>query len=321
MTLSVVVPVYRCTPCLRPLRERVIGAVEDLVEDFEIVLVDDRGGDGAWAEITRLSREDPRVRGVRLSRNFGQHAAITAGLAAARGDWAVLMDCDLQDPPEEIPRLWAKAAEGYDIVYGRRRSKPTGLLRRLVGRFYFKALNVFAGAGIDGEYGTFSLISRKVIDGFLRFRDRDRHYLLILHWLGFDNASVDYQPAERFAGQSSYSLTGLIRHGLDGVFFQTTVLLRWVVYLGFLLASLGVAAATYFTVARIVGTAYPGWTSMAVITLIASGFIVGSTGITGLYIGKVFEQVKDRPLYLIDREVADGVEAEPAPTGRHDRAG
>jgi glycosyltransferase involved in cell wall biosynthesis len=308
--ISVVIPVYRCTPCLPPLHARLVAALEPLGETFEIILVDDRGGDGAWEAITALARQDDRVRGVRLSRNFGQHAAITAGLGAAQGRWAVVMDCDLQDPPEEIPRLWAKANEGFDIVYGRRRAKPTTIWRRLAARAYFKGLNVFSGAGIQGEFGSFSLISRKVIDGFLMFRDKDRHYILILHWLGFDWAAVDYEPSTRHAGKSSYTLGSLLRHALDGVFFQTTVLLRWIVYLGFVLAALGAAMAVYFAVARIVGTGYPGWTSIAVFTLLGSGFIITSTGITGLYIGKVFEQVKDRPLFLVDRVVEGGVEAD-----------
>lgn len=318
--VSVVVPVYRCTPCLPALHERVAAALDGVVPSFELVLVDDRGGDGAWEVISEVSRRDPRVRGVRLSRNFGQHAAITAGLEAARGDCAVVMDCDLQDPPEEIPRLLAKAAEGYDIVYGHRTAKQTTALRRLTARLYFKGMNLFTGAGVEGEYGTFSLISRPVIDGFLRFRDQDRHFLFILHWLGFEHASVDYVPALRFAGRSSYSLRRLIEHGLDGVFFQTTVLLRWIVYFGFMLATVGAIAAGYFMIARITGSAYPGWTSIAVIMLLASGFIITSTGITGLYIGKVFEQVKDRPLFIVEREVEDGVERRLGAARSHEHA-
>jgi glycosyltransferase involved in cell wall biosynthesis len=309
MKLSVVVPVYRCTPCLGPLHQRVRAVLDELVDgDFELIMVDDRGGQGAWETIAALAAEDNRVRGLRLSRNFGQHAAITAGLAAARGDYAVVMDCDLQDPPEEIPRLYAQAMAGYDVVYGRRKAKPTSFFRRLSARLYFKGLNRFTGAGIHGEFGSFSLISRKVIEGFLRFRDEDRHYVFILHWLGFDWAAVDYEPSTRYAGKSSYSFGSLIRHGLDGMFFQTTVLLRWIVYFGFALASLGALLAVYFTVARTVGSAYPGWTSIAVIMLLASGFIIISTGITGLYVGKVFEQVKGRPLYVLDREIDGGVE-------------
>jgi polyisoprenyl-phosphate glycosyltransferase len=310
--LSVVVPVYGCRPCLEALHSRVSAAVAEIADDWELILVDDRAEDGAWEVIQDLARTDRHVKGLRLSRNFGQHAAITAGLAHASGRWAVVMDCDLQDPPEEIPRLYAKAKEGYDVVFGRRKRKRASLVRRTSARLYFAGLRTFTGASMDGQYGTFSIISRRVIDGYLRFKDRDRHYLFILHWLGYDTAAVDYEPADRFAGRSSYSFRSLIKHGLDGVFFQTTVLLRWIVYLGFLLALAGVGLTIYFIVARISHTAYPGWTSIAVFTLTTGGFIIISTGITGLYIGKMFDQVKERPLYVVDQWLAEGTSEEPA---------
>jgi polyisoprenyl-phosphate glycosyltransferase len=299
--LSVVVPVYGCRSCLEHLHERLTVTLQDVVPDHEIILVDDRSGDGAWEEIERLVELDAAVRGVRLSRNFGQHAAITAGLAQARGDHVVVMDCDLQDPPELIPQLYAKALEGHDIVFGRRTHKPTNPLRRLLARLYFRGLRAFTGNKLDGQYGTFSIISRKVVGAFLDLRDQDRHYLMILSWLGFDVAAVDYEPASRHSGRSSYTLPSLIEHALDGVFFQTTVLLRWIVYLGFLLASIGGVLAAYLAVARVAGTAYPGWTSIVVLTLVLCGFIILSTGITGLYIGKVFEQARARPIFVVDR--------------------
>jgi glycosyltransferase involved in cell wall biosynthesis len=303
--ISVVVPVYGCRGCLDHLHERLTLTLEDLVPSYEIVLVDDRSPDGSWKEIVRLTELDARVRGVRLSRNFGQHAAITAGLAQTRAPWVVVMDCDLQDPPEEIPGLYRKAMEGYDVVFGRRSHKPTGPLRRLIGALYFRGLRMFTGAPIDGQLGTFSVISDRVAKAFLELGDNDRHYLMILTWLGFETASVDYRPALRYMGRSSYSLPRLIEHALDGVFFQTTVLLRWIVYLGFFLASLGGLLALYLLGARVVGHAYPGWTSIVVLVLAMCGFIILSTGITGLYIGKVFEQSRGRPLYVID-QIAEG---------------
>jgi polyisoprenyl-phosphate glycosyltransferase len=308
--LSIVVPVYKCGPCLEALHSRVSSAVEPIVDSFEIVLVDDRGGDESWEVIADLVRRDNRVKGLRLSRNFGQHAAITAGLAHAQGRWAVVMDCDLQDPPEEIPRLYAKAKEGYDVVFGRRKRKRAPWMRRLTARLYFRGLRAFTGASLDGQYGTFSIISRRVIDAYLRFKDRDRHYLFILNWLGHDTAAVDYEPADRYAGKSSYTFRSLIKHGLDGVFFQTTVLLRWIVYLGFLLALGGVGLTIYFIVAKLSNSAYPGWTSIAVFTLTTGGFIIISTGITGLYIGKMFDQVKERPLYVVDAWLVNGSQEE-----------
>jgi polyisoprenyl-phosphate glycosyltransferase len=317
--VSVVVPVYKCRPCLEALCERAGRALDSVASSWEIVLVDDRGEDGSWETIQELVRRERRVKGLRLSRNFGQHAAITAGLAHAGGSWVVVMDCDLQDPPEEIPRLYAKAKEGYDIVFGRRKRKRASLPRRMLASLYFRGLKAFTGASLDGQYGTFSVISRRVVEGYLRFKDRDRHYLFILNWLGYDTAVVDYEPAERFAGSSSYTFGSLIRHGLDGVFFQTTVLLRWIVYLGFLLASAGAALAVYFVLAKVSNSAYPGWTSIAVFTLTIGGFIILSTGITGLYIGKMFDQVKERPLFVVDTWLADGASTEEAarePAGR-----
>jgi dolichol-phosphate mannosyltransferase len=304
--ISVVVPVYGCRSCIDHLHERLTLTLEDIVPSHEIILVDDRSPDGSWQEIARLSELDARVRGVRLSRNFGQHAAITAGLAQVRAPWVVVMDCDLQDPPEDIPRLYSKALEGYDVVFGRRAHKPTGPIRRLIGALYFGGLRLFTRAPIDGQLGTFSVISDRVAKAFLELGDNDRHYLMILTWLGFETTTVDYQPALRYQGRSSYSLPRLIEHALDGVFFQTTVLLRWIVYLGFFLASLGGLLALYLLGARVVGQAYPGWTSIVVLVLAMCGFIIMSTGITGLYIGKVFEQSRGRPIYVIDKIAEQG---------------
>jgi len=286
---------------MRHLHERLVASLDTLGQSYEIILVDDRAEDGSWGEIERLVDLDASVRGILLSRNFGQHAAITAGLHHAQGDWVVVMDCDLQDPPEDIPRLYAKALEGHDIVFGRRTHKPTGRLRRLVGRLYFRGLRVFGGARLDGQYGNFSVISRKVVDAFLRFRDQDRHYVMILTWLSFNTASVEYEPASRYSGHSSYSLRRLLKHAFDGVFFQTTLLLRWIVYLGFFLAATGGVLAAYLLGARVAGEAYPGWTSIVVAILVLGGFIILSTGITGLYIGKVFDQARERPVFVVDQ--------------------
>jgi glycosyltransferase involved in cell wall biosynthesis len=300
-TLSVVVPVYGCQPCLAHLHERLTKTLGEMGISYEIVLVDDRAEDGSWPEIERLAERDAAVRGILLCRNFGQHAAITAGLRYARGEWTAVMDCDLQDPPEEIPRLYAKALEGHDIVFGRRSRKPTGLLRRTLGRLYFRGIRVFGESRINGQYGSFSVISRKVLDAFLSLHDRDRHYMMILTWLRFDTAAVDYEPARRYSGRSSYSLSRLLEHAFDGVFFQTTVLLRWIVYLGFCLAGLGGLLAVYLLAARAFGSVYPGWTSILTAVVILGGFIILSTGIIGLYVGKVFDQVRARPVFVVDR--------------------
>jgi glycosyltransferase involved in cell wall biosynthesis len=301
--ISVVVPVYGCRDCIDALYQRLKQVLDKLSPVHEIVLVDDHSPDGAWTALRALAEQDRSVVALRLSRNFGQHAAITAGLAHCKGSWAVVMDCDLQDPPEEIPRLYEVAKAGHDVVFARRKEKKHSLFRRAAARAFFLAINFFARSNLHGSYGSFSIISRKVIDAFLELQDRDRHYLFILQWLGFDAADIEYQHAERYRGQSSYSLRALARHAFDGVFFQTTILLRWIVYVGFWISLTGVLLAVYFVYQYFVHDIYPGWTSLAVLILLIGGFIIASTGIAGLYVGKIFEQVKGRPLYVIDQAV------------------
>jgi glycosyltransferase involved in cell wall biosynthesis len=301
--LSVVVPVYRCVECIRPLHRRLTATLRDLAPTYEIIFVDDRSPDEAWSVLTELASEDSSVRALRLSRNFGQQAAITAGIAASRARWTVVMDCDLQDPPEVVPELYGRALEGFDIVLARRRAKKHSFFRLLAARIYFKFIALFIGVQISGEYGSFSIISAKVREAFLRVPDRDRHYLPILLWLGFKHTSIEYEHRERHSGESSYSLRALIRLAVEGVFFQTASLLRWIVYLGFGVAFAGLLLAIALVVLAVVVNPPPGWTSLAVLLLLIGGFIIVSTGVTGLYIGKIFQQVKNRPLYLIDEEI------------------
>ena len=306
--LSVVVPVYGCADCLPTLHHRLVETLEGRVGTFEIVLVDDRARDGAWSVICRLAEKDRRVRGIRLSRNFGQHAAITAGLAECTGARAVVMDCDLQDPPEVIPRLLEASSAGHDVVLGRRKRKQQSIPRRIAASLYFRAVSALAGRRFDGEFGAFSLITRPVIDAYLRLRDRDRHYLFILYWLGYDAAAIDYEQSPRHSGTSAYSLRALLEHALAGLMFQTTTLLRCIIYLGFGVSAAGVLLAAYLVYVFFVRTPPPGWTSLAVLILVIGGFIILSTGVTGLYIGKIFEQVKDRPLYVIDERAGESRE-------------
>ena len=298
--ISVVVPVYKCAECLRYLHERLGAALARIPGQHEVVLVDDRSPDGSWDILRRLAEQDESVRLVRLSRNFGQHAAITAGIEYARGRWIVVMDCDLQDPPEEIPRLYARAREGAEIVYARRSGRRGPWFRRLASRMYFRLLNASLGTNFDPNYGNFTMISRKVRDAFLRFRDKDRHYLMILRWLGYDHASIDVPHAERYAGESAYTFGALVKFALDGLFFQSTTLLRWSTYVGFVASLSGVALAAFFFVNYFFEKTYPGWTSLAVLILVIGGLTITTIGVAGLYIGKIFTQVKDRPLYVVD---------------------
>jgi polyisoprenyl-phosphate glycosyltransferase len=299
--LSVVVPVYGCAECLVALHTRLTDSVAGITDGYEFVFVDDRSLDDGWSVLERLAAEDEHVRAFRLSRNFGQDAAITAGLDRAHGDWVVVMDCDLQEAPEDIPRLWAAAGEGYDVVRTTRRGWRHSAFRRATSRAY-RSLTL--ETDVRPDYSNLSLLSRRVVDAFLRLRDRDREYMIALDWLGFDSTTVEIEHHERHAGESGYTLRRLIRAALDGMFFRSTVLLRLVVLLGFVVALIGVIVAgfeiaDYFIEAH---KRVPGYTSLAVLLLLLAGFIIVSVGVVGLYVGRVFEQVKQRPLFLIDQE-------------------
>jgi glycosyltransferase involved in cell wall biosynthesis len=306
--LSVVIPVYGCDSCLTDLCDRLQRAIAPLTDDYEVIFVDDRSPDGSWTVLQGLAQERPALRLVRLSRNFGQHAAITAGLFESSGRRVVVMDCDLQDRPEDIPRLWAEAEKGYEVVLSRRRRRSQSLLRRLTGHLYYRLRNVLVRTDMYTNYTNLSMISRKVVEAFLTLRDKDRQYLLIVDWLGFEQTTVEVDPADRSAGNSSYNWRRLAKVAVDGMFFQTTVLLRWIVYVGFSLALLGALLAFYTLIVYAFGRPLPAWTGLPVLTLLLAGFIIISTGVAALYIGKIFDQVKGRPLYVVDTKVVGGEE-------------
>jgi dolichol-phosphate mannosyltransferase len=309
--LSVVIPVFGCADCLRALHRRLRDSAESLGLDYELIFVDDASPDGAWETLADLAREDPAVKAIRFSRNFGQHAAITAGLAESRGRWVAVMDCDLQDPPEELRPMYAKAREGYDVVLTRRARRRQSIFRRITGSAYFRVRKALVGGDLENNMPNLSLLSRKVVDAFLRLSDRDRQYLLIVDWLGFRNAIVDIEQSERHAGRSSYSLGALLRVAIDGIFFQSTVLLRWIIYAGFVIAALGLALVAYTVGVLVLGQRLPDWIALPMLILLLTGFLSVSAGVTGLYIGKIFEQVKGRPLYVIDTKFVNGVESAP----------
>lgn len=302
-SISVVVPLYMCGACVSELCARLAATLSTLTDRFEIVLVDDRSPDGTWEIIQELRQEYPTLEAVRLSRNFGQHIAITAGLARARGDFVVVMDGDLQDPPEMIPTFYDKVRDGFDLVLGRRIDREHSLFRRSAARLYFRVMSKLTEEDIDGIYGNLSILSRKVVDEFLRFGERERHYLFIVRWLGFKAGSVDYSQHERTIGNSSYSVRKLVAHAIDGLLFQSTVLLRWIVGLGFASALGGMGLAMAYVYQYFSHGLLAGWTTVVVLILFSTGVILMSLGVTGLYIGKVFDQGKSRPLYVLDEQL------------------
>lgn len=303
-TISVVTPVYGCEKCLVELYRRLTETLEDMMTDFEIIMVNDHSPDNAWMLIKQLAENDRRVRGINLSRNFGQHHAITAGLDHADGDWVVVMDCDLQDQPEEIKRLYAKAQEGYDVVFARRYERQDRLLRKWASKCFYRVLDYFTEAKSDHAVANFSISSRTVIDNFRKMREQNRLFPLFLQWMGFKTAYVNVEHAERYAGKTSYNFRKMFNLAIDSIVSQSNKPLRLSIKFGFFLSFVSLLYGLwlmyrYFFLAQPVA----GWTSVMVSIYFIGGLLFANFGILGLYIGKVFDEVKHRPLYVVQERV------------------
>lgn len=309
--LSVVVPVYGCAECLPELHRRLAASVAEISEDYEIVLVNDDSPDDSWEQMQKLSLEDRRVKGISLSRNFGQHYAIAAGLDYATGDWVVVMDCDLQDQPEEIPNLYRKAQEDFDMVVGVRSNRQDSFLKKLMSRLFFRVFAYLTGSPINDRVGNFGIYSQKVVRSIRRFKEQNRSFGLFAVWVGFRRAELEVEHAKRTSGRTSYSLGALVRLAMDSIIAHSDKLLRLAVRLGLfrstcsLLYSLWLVVM-YFARDRLV----PGWTSTMVSIYFTAGLVIGVVGVVGLYVGKIFDEVKGRPLYVIRSTTFEGASDE-----------
>jgi polyisoprenyl-phosphate glycosyltransferase len=298
--LSVVVPVYEAEECLHELYRRLRAALEPVTPDFEIVLVEDGGRDGSWRVIRELSAKDPRVKGLRFSRNFGQHYGITAGLDHCDGDWVVVMDCDLQDRPEEIPHLYRKAREGFDVVLARRRHRTDGPSKLLASRFFYRLFSWLSEIDYDKDVGNFRIVSRKVVENLKTMRERLRFFGGLVHWLGFPTASVDVEHAARYKGETAYDFKRLWKLASEAVIAYSDKPLRLAVKFGFAMAAVALLAGVYlFWRALADRSPMEGWSTLIVTMYFLGGIIIAILGVIGIYLGKAFDEVKKRPLYVV----------------------
>lgn len=298
--VSVVIPVYRAEDCLEELYTRLTAALETISPNFELLLVEDCGPDRSWAVIQALAQRDPRVVGIRLSRNFGQHYAITAGLDASRGRWTVVMDCDLQDPPEGIPELYRKAQEGYDVVLALRAERSDPAIKRAVSWIFYQAFSYLTDVRFDGRVRNFRIMSRKVVLAVRELREQLRFFAALVDWTGFRTAAIGVQHHARVHGQTSYTYAKLLKLGVDTIVAYSDKPLRMAIRFGFLVALSSMLAGAWF-MAKVLfwGSPVLGWTSMIVSLYFLSGIIISILGLNGLYLGKVFNEAKKRPLYFI----------------------
>lgn len=303
MKISVVSPIYKGADMLHALVERCEQALSTITDDYELVLVNDHSPDNSWEVLTEICASNPKVVGVDLSRNFGQHPAISAGLRLAKGEWVVVMDCDLQDRPEEIPALYKKALEGYDIVYARRVERQDGYWKRMSSTIFHTVYDWLAGYKTDKTIANFGIYNHIVIEEVNRIPDISRGFGNMLHHLGFRHTAIDVTHAERMSGSSGYTLIKLLTLAFENCISNSNKPLRIAVGLGLIMSTVSFLLALYNLIARLLGIIkVEGFTTTIFSIWFVGGLLLFVCGVIGLYIGKIYDQVKGRP-YVVIRKV------------------
>ncbi len=305
MEISTVIPVYGCRAALPELHRRLTEVLSAISEDYEIVFVNDCCPQNSWEVIEEICRDDKHVKGIELSRNFGQMKAILAGLENASGNWIVVMDCDLQDRPEEIKKLYDKAQEGYDVVLAKRVQRKDGPVKKALSRLFYKVYNFATDNTYDGSVCNFSIINRKVAESYCRLREQHRAYVMYLKWLGFRQVAVDVECDERFEGKSSYSMKKRINMAIELLTSQSDKIIRLFVTFGFIMAIVSFLTIIGLVIYKFVADVSIGWTSIIATIILVGGLIIMVIGIVGIYVGNIFIQTKDRPLYVIRQILND----------------
>jgi dolichol-phosphate mannosyltransferase len=303
MKLSIISPVYQAESIIEKLVEKIIEAVEDITDDFEIILVEDNSNDNSWEKITDQCEKYSFVKGLKLSKNFGQHNAVSAGVKKATGDNIVLMDCDLQDDPKHIQRLLEKRDDGFDIIFTKRIKRKHGFIKSFNSFLYSKLFAIFSDKKYEINAGSLVLFSSKVASEFNKLKDKSRLYQQMLKWLGFNVAYVDVEHNPRYEGKSSYSFVKLVKLGIEGWTSHSDKLLRLSIYFGLFLSLISFILVIVILFRYLFYEFLPGWPSIIVAILFSTGLIMLSIGIMGIYIGKIFEQTKDRPIFIIEEEL------------------
>lgn len=302
--ISIVSPVYRAEKILPILVSEINLVMERIGEDYEIILVDDRSPDNSWEVMKVLSSQNPKIKSIRLSRNFGQHSAIFAGLTKAKGDWVVVMDCDMQDQPKEIAKLYKKALEGYDIVLGQRENRKDKFLKKLTSRLFYKVFNYLSGANFDNNVANFGIYHQKTIKSILDMGDYVKFFSLFINWIGFKSVSIPIEHGEREEGKSTYSVGKLFKQAFNVIISFSDKPLRLFINFGLSISVLSVIVGMYYLYLALTGKiAQPGFSSLILSIWFLSGIIISCIGIVGVYLGKTFDQAKGRPTFIIDEEV------------------
>ncbi|MCB9425821.1 MAG: glycosyltransferase family 2 protein [Flavobacteriales bacterium] len=301
--ISIVSPVYRAESIVDKLVEEIQSVMEPLGVHYEIVLVDDRSPDNSWVKMKELAQKHEELKCIRLSRNYGQHPAIMAGLTKAKGEWVVVMDCDLQDNPKEIKRLYEKALEGFEVVLARRVQRQDRFFKKLSSKIFSKVYSYFSGVKYDNEVANFGIYHKKVIQSVLQITDVIKFFPLFVKEVGYNSTAIEVEHGERYAGETTYSLKTLISLAFNTIISFSNKPLKLFVKFGLLVSALAFLVGAFYLYQGLTGQIIvSGYTSLIVSIWFLSGVIITTIGITGIYIGKIFDQTKQRPVFIIDEE-------------------
>lgn len=298
--LSVVSPVYHGENMLEELVARISKAVAPLTSDYEIILVNDCSPDASWEEIKALCARDAKVKGINLAHNFGQPYAITAGLSYAQGDYIAVIDCDLQNKPEDLPALFLKAMEGYDIVSARRVHRDDTFLKRMSSAVFHRVYDFLSGFSTDKAVAEFGVYSKRIVKVYCSIPEYSRSFVELIHTLGFRKTGIDVMHDHRLEGKSSYNLSRLLRLSFNAIISNSNRPLQLAVTLGFIMSLFSFLMAVYNIFAKFAGwNEVAGYTTTVFSIWFVGGLLLFMMGILGLYIGKIFDQVKGRPVFIV----------------------
>lgn len=297
---SIVIPIYNEQETIPELLRRVTAVIDNLEHPAEVIFVDDGSKDATFQLLSEAHQRDPRIKIIRFSRNFGHQVAISAGIEHASGEAIMIMDGDLQDPPELLPEFLKKRSEGYDVVYAVRRKRKESVVKKLAYFMFYRLLQRIAAIEIPLDSGDFSLIDEKVADALRAMPERHRFVRGIRSWAGFRQIGLEYERDQRFGGEAKYTTAKLLRLALDGIFSFSYAPLRLASYIGLTIALISFVVALFYLLQKLlVGIDTKGWASTIIVILFLGGVQLLTVGIIGEYIGRIYDEVKQRPLYMI----------------------
>lgn len=302
--ISIVSPVYRGEKMVKELVDRVVSSVTSITDDYEIILVNDASPDNSWDAIVAECQKNNKVKGINLSRNFGQHYAITAGLSFVSGAWIVVMDCDLQDRPEEITNLYNKAIEGYDSVFAQRVNRSDSWLKRMSSKLFYKFFSYMTETRQDASVANFGIYNRKVVESILAMGDKMRYFPTQVQWVGFRKYYMPVEHDSRLDGKSSYSLKKLFRLAFDTIVSFSDKPLRLTMNVGALITVVSFLIGLIYLIQYLCGhIVVMGYASLIISLWFICGILVFLIGVVGLYLGKTFNQTKGRPTFIVDDKI------------------